>query len=56
MFEYGSRVKYQGDLASLLRERIAVGLAGKVSSQSLAAIVEDEMCSSISDSESMTRP
>jgi hypothetical protein len=37
------------DLASLLRERIAAGLAGDVSSKSLAAIATEEMRSPNSD-------
>jgi hypothetical protein len=37
------------DLADLLLERIAAGLAGEVSAKSVDAIVEEEMRSPISD-------
>jgi hypothetical protein len=40
---------HQADLDHLLRERIAVGLAGDESSKGLAAIVEEELLSSNSD-------
>jgi hypothetical protein len=40
---------HQADLESLLRERIAAGLAGDVRSKGLAAIVEEEMLRPISD-------
>ncbi len=36
------------DLTNLLRERIAAGLSGEVSAKSVAAIVEEEMRSTIS--------
>ena len=40
---------HQADLDHLLRERIAVGLAGDVSSKGFAAIVEEKLLSLISD-------
>lgn len=46
---------HQADLESLLQERIAAGLTGDVSSKSLAAIVEEEMLSAISDDERLER-
>jgi hypothetical protein len=49
MQESASQPGHHADLDSLLRERIAAGLAGDVSSKSLAAIVEEEMLRPISD-------
>lgn len=51
-----SQNEYQAGLESLLQERIAAGLAGEVSSKSLAAIVKVEMLSPISDDERLKRP
>lgn len=43
MSKSASPVRLQADLESLLRGRIALGLAGDLSSKSLAAIVQEEM-------------
>jgi hypothetical protein len=49
MPESASQNAHQADLESLLRERIAAGLAGDVSSRSLAAIATEETRSPIFD-------
>jgi hypothetical protein len=49
MSESAPPVGHQVEFESLLRERIAAGLADEVSPKSVAAIVEEEMLSPISE-------
>jgi len=51
MPDSASKNAHQADLDCLLRERIASGLAGALSSKSITAIVEEEMLSRIPDDE-----